>query len=206
MKRQLAIQLTGLLILAALGCANPKAWVPPRMDLQQQGTLGLIEFESPAGYGAMTTQQFLAAVHSAQVGVPVLELGPLEPVLASVGHETMSPDAVRAIGKRYRIDVIVVGELDLEKLRPTFSVRSFTEANVSAEIQGTLNARFLDARNGATTWSDRASGKRTLAHFNVVGRQRPQFGVVDPEGEEAKLVSWLVSHVTGDFRGHWARP
>jgi hypothetical protein len=205
MRRQLAIQLAGFLILATLGCAKPQVWVPPRMDLQKQGTLGLIEFESDGGYGTIATEQFLAAVHAAQTGVPVLELGPLAPLLRSVGHATLSPDAVRAIGKRHRVDVVVVGALELEKPRPNFSVRSFTEAKASAEILGTLNTRFLDAGNGATTWSDRASGKRTLAHFNVVGGQRPQFGVADPEGEEAKLVSWLVSHVTGDFRGHWAR-
>lgn len=205
MKRKLVIQLAGILILATLGCAKPKVWVPPRIDLQQHGTLGLIQFQSPSGYGKMATQQFVAAVHSAQAGVPVLELGPLAEVLDAVGHEAMGPDVARAIGERYRVDVVVVGDLEVDQARPNFSIQSFTEANVSAEILGTLNARFLDARSGATIWSDQARGKRTLAHVNMIGGQRPQFGVVDPEGEEAQLVAWLVSRTTGDFRGHWAR-
>jgi hypothetical protein len=205
MKRQIALHLTGILMLAVLGCAKPKVWVPPRIDLQQYGMLGLIEFHSPSGYGSMATQQFVASLHSAQAGVPVLELGPLEQVLASVGHETLDPDAVRAIGARYRVDVVTVGDLGIDQPRPNFSIQSFTEANASAEILGTLNTRFLDARSGATIWSDQARGKRTVAHLNMAAGRRPQFGAVDPDGENAKLVAWLVRRVTGDFRGYWAR-
>jgi len=217
MKRQIALHLIGILMLATLGCAKPKVWVPPRIDLHQYGTLGLIEFGSQlgsqlgsrsgskSGYGPMATQQFVATLHSAQAGVPVLELGPLAQVLESVGHATLGPDAVRAIGERYRVQVVAVGDLGIDEPRPNFSIQSFTEANASADILGTLNARFLDARSGATIWSDQARGKRTVAHLNMAAGHRPQFGAVDPEGEHAKLVTWLVSHVTGDFRGHWAR-
>jgi hypothetical protein len=179
--------------------------MPPRIDLQRYGTLGMIEFESSQGYGEMATQQFMANVHSAQQGIPVLELGPLEEVLKSVGHAAMGPDAVRAIGEKYRVEVVVAGDVDIEEPRPNFSIQSFTEANASAEILGTCNARFLDARSGATIWSDRARGKRTVAHLNMAAGHRPEFGAVDPEGEHAKLVHWLVSRVTGDFRGYWAR-
>jgi hypothetical protein len=205
MKRQIALHLIGILMLAVLGCAKPKVWVPPRIDLQQYGMLGLIEFRSPSGHGSMATQQFVASLHSAQAGVPVLELGPLERVLASVGHETLDPDAVRAIGARYRVDVVTVGDLGIDQPRPNFSIQSFTEANASAEILGTLNTRFLDARSGATIWSDQARGKRTVAHLNMAAGRRPQFGAVDPDGENSKLVAWLVRRVTGDFRGYWAR-
>jgi len=205
MQRQIALHLIGILMFAAFGCAKPKVWVPPRIDLHQYGTLGLIEFGSTSGYGPIVTQQFVASLHSAQAGVPVLELGPLAQVLASVGHEALDPDAVRAIGARYRVDIVTAGDLDLDQPQPNFSIRSFTEANASAEILGTLNTRFLDARSGATIWSDQARGKRTVAHLNMAVGRRPQFGAVDPEGENAKLVTWLVSRVSGDFRGPWAR-
>jgi hypothetical protein len=205
MKWQISIHLAGILMFATLGCAKPKVWVPPRIDLHQYGTLGMIEFESSKGYGRMATRQLVATLHSAQAGVPVLELGPLADVLHSVGHTTTGPDAVRAIGERYRVDVVVLGGLDIDEPRPNFSIQSFTEANASAEILGTLNARFLDTRSGATIWSDQARGKRTVAHLNVAAGRIPRFGAVDPEGEHAQLVTWLVSHVTDDFRGYWAR-
>ena len=205
MKRQIAIHLAGILILAAFGCAKPKVWVPPRIDLQQYGTLGMIEIESPQGFGPTATRQLVATLHSAQAGVPVLELGPLAQVLHSVEHDTLGPDAVRAIAERYRVDIVFVGDLDIEQPRPNLSVQSFTEANASAEIHGTLHARFLDTRSGATIWSDQARGKRTVARLNMSVGRIPQFGAVDPEGEQAELLSWLVGRVTGDFRGYWAR-
>jgi len=206
MRRIFAFYLAAALLLALAGCAKPKVWVPPRMDLQKYGTLGLIEFDSSSGYGSMATKQFVASLHAAQPGIPVLELGPLHRVLDSVGHESLGPDAVRAIGERYGVDVVTTGDLGLQQPRPNFSIQSLTQANASAEIQGTLDTRFMDARSGATIWSDRADGKRTLAHLSLAGGQRPQFGAVDPDGENAKLVGWLVGRVTNDFRGYWARP
>jgi len=206
MKRQLAIHLAGIFVLASFGCAKPKVWVPPRIDLHEYGTLGLIELDSAQGYGPIATQQLMATLHSAQAGVPVLELGPLAAVLQSVEQQTLGPAAVRAIGDRYGVDVVVVGDLDIDEPRPSFSIQSFTEANARAEILGSLTARILDARSGATIWSDQARGSRTVAQLNVAAGRIPQFGAVDPEGEHAQLVGWLVDRVTVDFRGYWARP
>lgn len=195
-------------VLVAFGCAKPEpsVWVPPRIDLHELGTLGLIEFHAPPGYGPLATEQFLATVHGAQAGVPVLELGPLAEVLHAVGHDAMGPDAARAIGERYRVDVVVVGDLEMGPPKPRFALQSFTEASASAEILGTLQARILDAGSGATIWSDQARGARTVARLDLAAGQRPLMGAVDPDGEYAQLVGWLVGHVTGDFRGYWARP
>ncbi len=205
MKRKIALQVAAISILTILGCAKPKVWVPPRIDLHQYGTLGLISFRSPLGYGPMASQQFLAALHSCQAGVPVLELGSLTEILQAVGHEAIGPDAVRAIGEKYRVDALVLGDLGIDNLRPNLSIKSLTEATASAEIQGRLNTRILDARSGATIWSDEARGTRTVAHLDIVAGRRPGVGAVDPEGEQALLVSWLVGQVTHDFRGRWAR-
>ena len=204
-RRWLALYGIALGLLVCFGCAKPKVWVPPRIDLHQYGTLGLVEIRSGRGHGPMATQRFLAMVHAAQAGVPVLELGPLPQVLQSVGQEKLGPDAVRAIGEKYGVDALVVGDLDIDRPRPNFSVQSFAQASASADILGTLNARILEVRSGATIWSNEARGKRTIAHLNISAGHRPQFGAVDPDGEDTKLVAWLVDRITGDFRGHWAR-
>ena len=205
MRRSLALTAVTLGLFVFLGCAKPKVWVEPRIDLHEYGTLGLVQFDSERGHGPMATQQFLAAVHQAQAGVPVLELGTLPRVLRSVGKSEMGPEAVRAIGEKYGVDAVVVGDLDIEKPRPNFSVQSFAQASASAEILGTLNARILAARSGATIWTDEARGKRTIASLNMSAGTQPSFGAVDPDGEDAKLVAWLVDRITGDFRGYWAR-
>ena len=207
MKRQLALHLLLVAACVPFGCARePEVWTPPRIDLHQFGTLGMIEIQSPQGYGSIASRQFMAAIHSAQPGVPVLELGEMARVLGSVGQEAMGPEAVRAIGEKYRVDVVVVGDLEIDSPRPNWSLQSFTEANASADIHGSLSARFCDADSGATIWSNEAGGSRSVANLNMSLSARPQFSAVDPEGEQAKLVSWLVGRVTGDFRGYWARP
>jgi hypothetical protein len=98
----------------------------------------------------------LAGIGGAQPGVPVLELGPMAPLLKSVEQPVLGPDAVRAIGERYAVDVLVV--LEIEQPQPGSSIESFTEANATADILGTLEVRFLDARSGATRWSSQAAG------------------------------------------------
>ena len=118
----------------------------------------------------------------------------------------MGPEAVRAIGEKHLVDVVVVGDLEIEQPKPNWSLQSFTEANAGADIHGTLSARFFDADSGATIWSDAAGGSRRVANLNMSLSTLPQVSAVDPEGEQAKLVDWLVGRVTSDFRGYWARP
>jgi hypothetical protein len=205
MGRRLALGIAiGLLV--GFGCAKPRVWQPPRIDLHRYGTLGLVQFHSRQGHGTMATRRFIATLHAAQAGVPVLELGPLPALLRSVGHETMGPEAARAIGERHGVEVLVVGRLEVERPRPSVSVQSITRASATAEILGALDARILDARSGATLWSDEARGRRAIAHLEVAAGERPRFGAVDPGAEDAKLVAWLVDRVTDDFRGRWVRP
>lgn len=206
MHRSTALLGIAIGLLVGCGCAKPRIWQSPRVDLTRYGTVGLVEFHSGQGDGEWATRRFLASVHTAQAGVPVLELGSLPRVLRSVGHEALGPDAVRAIGQRYGVDTLVVGDLDVELPRPSFSVQSLTHADASAEMVGTLQTRLLDARSGATIWSDEARGRRTVARLDLSAERPPRFGARDPEGEHAKLVSWLVHDVTDDFRGRWVRP
>lgn len=204
MKRRIGLLLVAVAACAALGCAKkPKVWSPPPMDLHALGTLGLVEFDSGLGYGPTATHQFLAKMHGAQPGVPVLELGPMAPLLKSVEQPVLGPDAVRAIAERYGVDVLVVGVLDIQEPQPGFSIESFTEANATADILGTLEVRFLDGQSGATLWSSQAAGKRTVARVNLAVGHTPGLQAVDPKGEHAPLLAWLVGRTTSDFRGRW---
>ena len=99
---------------------------------------------------------------------------------------------------------------------PQFSTRA--ESNMfriwgADVIKVERPGRGDDTRSWGPPWADGEStyylglnrGKRSVAHLNLGTGQRPQFGAVDPEGEHAKLLDWLVGRVTGDFRGYWAR-
>jgi hypothetical protein len=206
MKWPLAFALLAIAVLGGVDCAAKQdVWVPPRIDLREYGTLGLVEIRATLPYGKIATRKLMAALHDAQPGVPVLELGELAGVLRAVGHETLDPDAARAIGERYRVDAVVVGDLAIEQPKPSWSVHSFTEASASADVHGSLDARIFHTNSGATIWSDSVAGKRTIASIDLAAGVRPRIDAVDPEGEEARLVGWLVGRVTRDFRGHWER-
>jgi hypothetical protein len=46
-------------------------------------------------------------------------------------------------------------------------------------------------------------GQRTVARVNLAVGQTPGLQAVDPKGEHAPLLAWLVSRTTSDFRGRW---
>jgi hypothetical protein len=203
--RRVGFYLSGIASLLFLACAS-KVLVPPRIDLTSYGTIGMIEFtsKSPGGLGHRASQDFVAAIHAAQPGVPILELGKKRRVLRSVERDVLDPEAIRAIGEKYRVDAIIVGDLDVERVRPRFSVNSLMEsASAGAYIEGSLGARIFQARSGATIWTNAARGQEAIAHVNVRNRGLPRLGATDPEGAQGRLVRRLVGRVTADFWPHY---
>jgi len=78
--------------------------VPPRLDLQGFGTVGIVEFtsNSDAAINNQTTREFQAHIHSAQPGTRILELGSREEMVPTlVYHLTQDfrPSSVRQQAK-----------------------------------------------------------------------------------------------------------
>lgn len=196
------------LLLAVLGCASrSKVLVPPRVDLAQYGTIGIIDFSgrSDAVHGSLATRQFVAMVQDAQPGAPILELGTRNQVLAKVGREELDFEAVRAIGEAYRVDAVFSGEVGMSEIKPNVQFgRSLQSVNASANINGELDARLMETRAGATVWSRRATSSAEVAHLGVPGSGAiPRFGATDPGDVETGLVSQLISHLRYDFTPRW---
>jgi hypothetical protein len=210
--RKNAITCAALAVLFALACAapRPKVLVPPRVNLGGFGSIGMVEFGGmPAGdAGLRASREFLATLQQAQPGVPILELGGESHVLQAVGHEALDPEAIQAIGEKYHVDALVVGHLETRGAVPSFSMSSFAEslsASAGADMEGTLSARILETRSGATLWARSAQWKEPLARVDLTQGTLPQLGATDANGAEARLVHGLVSSVTGDFWSHWER-
>src|SRR5512145_2798988 len=103
---------TFALLLSAVvswSCSNTVVVpVPPRMDLQSYGTLGIVEFTSnsaPAINGH-ATREFQAHIHAAQPGTRIVELGTREELMAAVGARQFDAAAMRRIGDKYGVDAI----------------------------------------------------------------------------------------------------
>ncbi len=199
-------------IVAGVACA-PKVQVPPRIDLTGYGTVGMIAFDAsdPGSDGDMAdlaTNQFMAVVQGAQPGVPIVELGDSKRVLASVKRDRLDHEAIKAIGERYDVDVLIVGAFTSEKAKPRFSMQSFTSVQAGAKLEGVLSARIYQTRSAATVWTNAARGYQDLASVNLDPSFQgtlPRVSGQDLDTAEQKLVRSLVVTLTQDFRSRWVR-
>jgi hypothetical protein len=166
----------------------------------------MIEFSSKgsSGLGASASREFLAAIHSAQPGTPVLELGDERRILGAVKAESLDPAAIRAIGEKYGVDVIVVGMLGAQEVKPKVSVGSLDAISASAELEGMLDARIIETQSGATVWTRTSRAKETIARVDLSTGGISGGGSATSEAR-ARLVRCLVEGATDDFWSHWEK-
>jgi hypothetical protein len=197
-----------------LGCADkgpppavePPVLVPPRLDLARFGTLGIVEFDASGGadLGALATREFLAALHDAQPGTPVLELGSAARAFALPSGAAPDADAVRALGARAHVDALVLGTVAERHAKPRVALDGGGLA-ASAHLLGTLDVRILDARSGATVWSRAVRGEVPLAGLGVARVGIPRVDATPVEEARVALVRTLVDEACFDLRPRWVR-
>ena len=193
----------------APGCAEkgpPPVLVPPRLDLARFPTLGIVEFDATggSGLGALATREFLAALHDAQPGTPVLELGTASRAFALPSGVAPDAEAVRALGARAHVDALVLGSIVERKARPRVALDAGGLA-ASAQLLGTLDLRVLDARSGATVWSTAVRGEVPVAALGVARIGVPRLDATPVEEARGALVRSLVDEACFDLRPRWVR-
>jgi len=208
MKRYTAA--VGFLCLLALfwGCSSTRVLVPAKIDLRGMGTIGLLDFAPRAAndLNVQASREFMAVVHSAQPGVPILELGDQQAVLGSLGHHAIDPAAVRAIGAQHHVDVLVTGTLEARRIKPSFRLgRDAESISAGAEIGGALTIRMYETRSGATIWTTSSECSEPLASIRVANGELSGIGTNDPAGAESRLTRRLVELATGDLWPRWVR-
>jgi hypothetical protein len=187
-------------------CSSSKVLIPPRVDLARYGTIGMIGFSSTSGdLGEMASREFLAAVQQAQPGTPVLELGEQTQVLGTIRADALDPQTIRSIGEKYGVDAVVVGVLGAQEVRPKVAVNPSEWISASAELEGTLDARILETRSGATIWTAAARSREQVARVDVSGGGLSGIGANHPDEAKQRLVRGLVEQATIDFWPHWER-
>src|SRR5512139_2138874 len=110
-----------LAVTAAVACSSAQYVLdPPAVDLTAMGTIGLVVLKADNAKGdldAAATQYFLQAVNAAQ-GVPVIELGTPDAVLADLGRPAFDREAALALGQKHGIDAFFAGEVQVTKVKP----------------------------------------------------------------------------------------
>jgi hypothetical protein len=209
-RRAFSLASSALLLALATGCASkpPPEYVPPRLDLAQYRALGILEIDArgQAEIGASATQELLAAIHDAQPGTPVLELGPRASALPASAGAKLDPAAIRALAQREQVDAIWVGEIVESESKPRFAIDPMARAgSASQERKAKLSVRLLDGVSGATVWS--AWSERTIPVVAVDGAfgALPSVRTTPVDEARAILVRDLVVDVTYDLRPRWVQ-
>jgi hypothetical protein len=194
-----------LLSLATLwGCSSTVLVpVPPRMELKDYGTLGVVEFSSnytPA-VSARATQEFQARIHAAQPGTRLVELGSREALLAAVGSRQLDPEALKNIGAKYGVDAIFLSEIAYSEPKTNINVTSMSklEGSARSDIRGDIASRLVETRTGAAVWSSSAWVTRQVGRVEVSARQGVSTTMSDSDARD-DMVPALVFHLTEDFR------
>ena len=203
---RVALSLLTLSVLI-VGCSSTRTVrvaVPPRMDLRPYPAVGIVTFNSNRTDGELdrlATQKFLESVQAAQPGTRVVELGDQRDVLASIGgRSSWDAAALRAVKQQHNVDALIVGRIDVERVKPRVEVSSFMKAlSARADVNVTLSARVYETDAGATVWTDSSKLTSTVAHgdFNNKGGA---VGVHDAEAVYGNMIEQLAFDVTDAFR------
>ena len=189
------------------GCSRTeKILIPPKMDLRSYGTIGIIEFSTNAesDLKQYATQEYIQTVQAAQPGVRVLELGRKEHVLKKVGQGRLDPEAVRAIGAAYKLDVLVFGQLSVSDPKPNVRLSSTWESlQAGADIEAALLTKLWETASGATLWTKSSRRTQSVARLKADTSGNIKIGASDPKDAYSKLVPDLVYANTTDFRSHY---
>lgn len=206
MQRNILRGLVVLLLGVALSaCGGKKITIelPPHIDLSTMGTIGVIAFDvqSDAPLPGDITLKVIQHMQAAQPGVPVLELGNQANVLREVGFDSLDTEAVKAIGKKYGVDTLLTGTLEVTQSVPdvTFG-QSLTSISAATYVRGNLNARLRQTHTGATLWSNGANGKWKLAGVDLASGRLPSIGMSNSEDKYKKMLQDLAKVGTADFR------
>lgn len=195
-----------LLALATLwGCSNTVTVpVPPRVDLQGFGTLGLVEFSSNATptINAQTTREFSTSIHAAQPGTRIVKLGSRESLLAAVGRRDLDAQALRKIGEKYGVEAIFVGSLNYSEPKTEVKIVDVAklEGGVRVELRGDINIELVETRSGASMWSSSAWARRQIGRIDVSAEQGVTGSGRSSSNPREEMVPSLVYHLTEDFR------
>jgi hypothetical protein len=201
-----------LLGLALSSCASTVlVEVPPRMLLDREKTIGIVSFDVQGG-GADArdvSSRFLAALHQAQPGVAVVELGSVAEVLGAVGKDRMDGEAVQEIGRKFEVDAVILGALEMKESSPEVDVdlQDFRLGSVTAQVRldGSLEAKLVNTDRGATLWTGSSARWIDLARVSGSGPGQGSVRIQDRDRQVELLVSDMVQEASSDFRPTWRR-
>ena len=204
-----------LLAAVLVGCSstsNTMVKVPPRMMLDPNKTIGIVRFDVEGGRGEANnaTAKFMEAIQHGQPGVPIVELGSSSEVLNGVGKSQLNGEAVQEIGKKYNVDAVIVGTVQLKESQPKVNVNvaqglSLSSVHAQVRLDGHLDAKIVNTARGASVWSGSSARWINLAQVSGSGLGVGSLNLPDRDRQYEKLVFDMVNEASRDFYPTWER-
>jgi len=206
------LALPAFLAVAVASCASTVlVKVDPRMNLDHELPIGIVAFdvEGDAG-GTDVSLSFIEAIHEGQPGVAVVELGRASEVLEAIGHTRLDGEAARAIGEKFGVQAVLVGNVALRESKPKVDLdfnHGFQLGSVQAQVRldGSLEAKLLSADRGATVWSGSSSRWIQLSCVSGNSSGAASVDIADRSRQVQRLLYDMVQEATADFRPTWER-
>lgn len=184
-----------------------KVYHPPRFDLTNLGRLGIITFSDNArpSVAEYATQKFQSEIQTAQVGIPIVELGTEKDLLKSIGSGQLDMDAYKKIAQKYKVAAVFSGSVIYSDVKTDVKIKDITKlsGSVKSVLYGTLSVKFVETESGATLWNDSVSWNRKLGGVNVDKNKGVSFGINTSDDPYRKLVPDMVHDVSSIFRGYY---
>jgi hypothetical protein len=195
-------RLASVLLLGLAGCSAARYETvthPPRVDLTQHETIGVVEFSSPDAreLAPMVTARFMESARSDQGTVRMVTI-----------HEPSRPDTarLRQLAEEYHLRSIVLGDLRVSKVKPTVAVSdALSSATVSGSVEATLSVEMIEVDSGASLWNATGRTREEIGAVSVQGWKNVGFGGSGKDSAYAGMVDTLVGQVTRDMHSTWER-
>ncbi|MBN2418642.1 MAG: hypothetical protein JXL81_04605 [Deltaproteobacteria bacterium] len=186
-----------------------RVYQPPRFDLSQYSRLGIITFSDNAqpSVAEYATQKFQSEIQTAQVGIPIIELGTEKQVLNNIGSSQLDMVAYKKIAQQYKVAAVFSGSVIYSDVKTDVKIEDITSlsGSVKSVLNATLSAKFVEAESGATLWSDSTSWKRKLGGVSVDKNTGVSVGMNGYDDAYRKLVPDMVHDITNIFRGYYVK-
>lgn len=196
-----------LLLLALWGCSSTRTIteeLPPQVDLRVYRTIGMFDIAASNQSALLqddATRKFIAALQNAQPGTRLLELGSERQQLSALGKTRLDAVAVKQICRQNGVEALISGRMEVSPVNPSLTFgEALTSLSAKATVNASLSAKLYEMPSGASLWSDVASGKWTIAGFNLSENALSNVQMSDPNEKFSQMVSDLVYTVTKSFR------
>jgi len=182
------------------------------MLLDRNQTIGIVRFDVEGARGGQeqnVTAKFMEAIQHGQPGVPIIELGSSSEVLNGVGKTQLNGEAMQEIGKKYKVDAVIVGTVQLKESQPKVKVDLsqglLGSVQAKVRLDGHLEARIITTARGASVWTGSSSRWINLAQVSGSTLGVGSVNLPDRDRDYEKIIVDMVGDASRDFCPSWEK-